>query len=126
MMFLSLLFIKLYIKNSVAVVFWLINSSSSERYCFDFRFTCSSSIGAQQIKVLSRVKIVIRSRKVKHSEMTDKRYVTGAFCQAAVCALITEVPFGEIGWARLLIEANRAQTDGIGILWVVFLRESPW
>ena len=96
------------------------------RYCFDFCFTCSGSIGAQQIKVLSRVKIVISSRKVKHSEMTDKRYVTGAFRQAAVCALITEVLFGDTGWARLLIEANSTQTYGIGIVWVVFLRESPW
>ena len=93
---------------------------------FDFCFTCSSSIGAQQIKVLSRVKIVISSRKVKHSEMTDKGYVAGAFCQAAVCALITEEPFGDIGWARLLIEANGTQTGGIGIVRVVFLRESPW
>ena len=58
--------------------------------------------------------------------MTDKGYVTGAFCQAAVCALITEEPFGDIGWARLLIEANGTQTGGIGIVRVVFLRESPW
>lgn len=96
----------------------------SRRYCFYFCFTCSSSIEAKQIEVLSRVKIVISSRKVKHSEMTDKRYVTSAFRQAAVCALITKVPFGDIGWARLLIEANSTQTDGIAIVRVVFLRES--
>lgn len=58
--------------------------------------------------------------------MTDKRYLTGAFRQAVVCALITEVPFGDIGWASLPMEANSTQTHGIAIIRVVFPRESPW